>query len=103
MTPLVSHATILLARRLPLTVLVLTPPTTLHGSHQRALPARATARGHRVMTTPGAHKPRWLAWAGWATVPLGQATVLGLRLESWLSTVRRFSIFNFHLIFQKFV
>jgi hypothetical protein len=70
------------------------PPTSLGRPHHRA-------HGHRAVTTPGVRAPRRLASAGWATVPLGRPTVLGLRLESRPSIVRRFPIFNFCLLFQK--
>jgi hypothetical protein len=106
-TPLVSRATILLTRRHPLTVLILTPPTALHGSHRRALAAPATA------PTPVRTSRATAAWPWAASTcrypasghrvsrpprPIGFSRAL--RAGPALCTL--FSVFQFHLHFQKF-
>jgi hypothetical protein len=94
-TPLVSRATILLARWLPLTVLVLTPPTALHGSPRRALAGRATAPP-RTWPPHGDHAKRACrdGWHGLAG-PLGQANSAGpqaRKLTSYYSAIFWFFI-----------
>jgi hypothetical protein len=101
-TPLVSRITILLARWLPLIILVLTPLTALRGSRRRALAGRTTAR---VAT---ARWPRWVsAWrTGWHG-PAGHCAA-GSVQQWWASGWKdgpvlyiNFLTFNLCLLFQK--
>jgi hypothetical protein len=116
--PLVSCAAILLARRPPLTILVLTALTALHGRHRQALATRATVSTPATVTTPRARR---LAQASRATAAWPWATSTGRRPASGHRASRPprpigfsrgpkagpalctlFLVFQFHLQFQKF-